>query len=78
MSDMQPDELLDKWFESDAWKQITSDGLNGCEDSLILMENVNDQLNNLIFHLSNDSDPKRIGYELDYFVNLCVDFGVEL
>lgn len=78
MSGIQPDELLDKWFGSDAWDQITRDGSNGCEDSLMLMEQVNDQLNNLIFHLSNESNAEKIRHELSYFVNLCVDFDIEL
>ena len=50
---MHPDEILDRWFGSDAWEQIQSDGRSGCKDSLELMEQVNDQLGNLIFHLSN-------------------------
>lgn len=78
MSDIQPDELLDKWFTSDVWKQITEDGSSGCEESILLMEQVNDQLNNLIFHLSNDSNVERIQYELSYFVDLCDDFDIEI
>lgn len=73
---MHPDEILDRWFGSDAWEQIQSDGRSGCKDSLELMEQVNDQLGNLIFHLSNESNAEKILYELDYFHDLCVKYGV--
>ena len=73
---MHPDEILDRWFESEAWEQIQSDGRSGCKDSLELMEQVNDQLGSLIFHLSNESNAEKILYELNYFHNLCEDFGV--
>lgn len=74
--DYEPEEILDLWFESEAWKQITKDGLDGCKDSIELMERVNDQLGNLIFHLTNESNAEKIVYELNFFVNLCNDFDV--
>jgi hypothetical protein len=74
--DFEPEDILDLWFESGAWKQITEDSVNGCKDSTTLMERINDQLGSLIFHLSNNSNPEKIAYELDYFVQLCTDFDI--
>lgn len=74
--DYEPEEILDLWFESSAWEQITKDSMSGCKDSTKLMERVNDQLGSLIFHLSNESNAEKIVYELNYFVNLCNDFDV--
>jgi hypothetical protein len=71
-----PDNILDLWFGSDAWRRIQLASRSGCEASLELMEQVNEQLGNLIFHLSNESNTERILYELNYFHNLCEDFGV--
>lgn len=72
----QPDEILDKWFGSDAWEQIMNDAGDGDADSIELMEQVNDQLCNLIFHLHNDSNHNKIMYEVSYFERLCDDFDV--
>jgi len=69
-------ELLDRWFNSEEWSQITSDADGGCDASLDLMEEVSHQLASLIFHLKNDSSEHRIEYELNYFRSLCDDFGV--
>ena len=67
---------LDRWFESDAWKQITQDADAGDEDSKELMQQVSDQMGNLLFHLHNESSDKKILYELSYFDKLCDDFDV--
>ena len=74
--DMTPDEILDRWFTSEAWSTITTDADQGCPDSLQLMEQVNEQLNSVIFHLKNDSGADRLVYELRYFEDLCDDFDV--
>lgn len=74
--DVQPEEVLDLWFSSDAWKQISDDSEKGCKDSIELMERVNDQLGNLIFHLSNESNEQKILYEIKFFVDLCNDFDI--
>lgn len=69
-------DILDRWFASDTWKQICKDGESGCDDSIQLMEQVNNQLTSLIFHLKNDSNSNRVKYEISWFVDLCDDFGV--
>lgn len=69
-------ELLDRWFNSEAWSKITCDADGGCDASLDLMEEVNQQLASLIFHLKNNSSEHRIEYELNFFRGLCDDFGV--
>lgn len=76
MNEYQPDELLDLWFASDAWEQITVDASDGCKNSIDLMERVNDQLANLIFHLNNESNSEKIVHELKFFAQLCDDFNV--
>jgi hypothetical protein len=72
----QPDELLDRWFNSAAWAQIQDESHQGCQESLKLMENINEQLGSLIFHLQKDPTGDRILYELKYFAELCDDFNV--
>ncbi len=74
----KPDEILDKWFESGAWKTICTNAneLND-EDSIKLMEHISDQLNSVIFHLKNDSGGERLYYELCYFEELCEEFNVD-
>ena len=74
--DYEPEDILDLWFESSAWRQITEDSVNGCKDSTELMERINDQLGSLIFHLQNESNAEKIEYELKYFVQLCTDFDI--
>jgi hypothetical protein len=74
--DIEADELLDKWFQSDVWKQITQSAENGDSDSLELMEQVNEQLGNLIFHLKNQSPTNKIVTELLFFEQLCNDFEI--
>lgn len=69
-------QILDRWFASDAWEEISADAFEGDKDSIELMEEVNEQLGSLIFHLENQTGPERLAYELEYFVKLCDDFGV--
>lgn len=69
-------DLLDRWFGSDVWTDITQDADDGCADSLELMQEVSDQLCSLTFHLKNNSDDDRVAYELKYFERLCDDFEV--
>lgn len=73
---MEPEEVLDRWFNSEAWLNIQEEGVQGCESSLELMEQVNEQLCSLIFHLQNETSGERLLYELSYFNNLCDEFGV--
>lgn len=70
------EDVIDKWFSSDAWKEILHDANTGDQDSVDLMENVNDQLASLIFHLKNNSAESRLQYEIKFFQDLCNDFGV--
>ena len=70
-------EILEHWFQSLAWKQICLDADNDDQDSIQLMEDINEHLRNLLFHLSNKSGQKRIEYEMKYFQQLCFDFDVE-
>lgn len=69
-------QLIRRWFDSDQWSMVLQHADKGCEDSVELMEEVNDHLGSLIFHLQNESGPSRVQYELKYFDNLCDDFGV--
>jgi len=68
-------EILKRWFSSDAWNQIqeTDDGC--CVD---LMERVSDHLGSLIWHIQNNSGEPRILYELKFFTDLCEQFDVPL
>lgn len=70
-------ELIDRWFSSPQWKQILSDADEGDEDSLQLMEQVNNQLTSMLFHMRNDSGDTRVMYEFSYFTRLCEDFDVQ-
>lgn len=69
-------DLLDKWFSSDAWVGILATGELGDLSSIELMSEVSDQMCSLIFHLKNKSVDYRIQYELKYFTDLCDHFGV--
>lgn len=69
-------EVMDRWFSSDTWNQVTQEAEQGDTDSLDLMEAVNDHLTSLIFHMKNNSGPARVMYELRFFNALCDDFGV--
>ena len=70
------EEIIDRWFGSNAWKGICSEADRGDADSLELMEHISLQLSSLIFHADNRSDTSRIEYELRYFTKLCEDFDV--
>ena len=73
----EPSDILDRWFESEAWKNIcTNANAFDDKDSIVLMEEVNDQLGSVIFHLKNDSGGDRLFYELKYFEELCKEFNV--
>lgn len=67
---------ISRWFNSDQWSMVLQHADQGCDDSVALMEQVNDHLGSLIFHLQNESGEIRVKYEIDYFSKLCDDFGV--
>lgn len=69
-------EIMDRWFNSDQWQQVLQHADKGDTDSVELMQQVNDQLTSLIFHMKNHSGPTRVIYELRFFGELCDDFGV--
>lgn len=71
-------EVLERWFSSDAWINICNDGKSDDPDSMELMEDVNDALQSIIWHVQNNSGESRVQYELGYFVKLCQDFDVSL
>jgi len=74
----EPDEILDKWFDSEAWKKIcTNASAFDDKDSIELMEEVNEQLRSVIFHLKNESGGDRLYYELMYFEKLCKEHNVD-
>lgn len=67
--DNNPTELkeMDRWFDSDVWRNIVRHADEDCEDSLEVMEIVNDHLGNLCFHMENNSPQSRIKYEIKQF-----------
>lgn len=65
---------IDNWFESVYWKGICNKADDGCEICIDMMMFVQDMLDSLIFHLSNDSGDDRISYELEQFNNLLQSF----
>ena len=69
-------DLLDRWFCSSTWADITRDADDGCQDSVELMQEISDHLCSLTFHLHNGSSDERVTYELKYFEQLCEDFEV--
>ena len=75
--DLEPEDLLDLWFESDAWATIQHNASEyNCPDSTELMEQINDQLGSIIFHLKNESGADRMYYELLFFQNLINEFDI--
>jgi len=68
--------LINKWFASEAWSQICIDADAGDDDSIELMDEISEDLNNLVFHLQNKSGDNRISYELEKFQSLIDDFNV--
>lgn len=73
---IQAHEILERWFQSKVWTQICSDADEDDQDSIELMEEVNERLRNLLFHLGNESGQKRIQYEMNYFLQLCYNFDI--
>ena len=69
-------EIIEKWFNSDEWESICQSAEMKDEDSIELMENVNDRLGSLCWHLQNCSGSQRVGYEIKFFVDLCNDFDI--
>lgn len=69
-------DILDRWFSSSAWQDIIT--MADLEDdvSVYLLNEVNDHLTSLTYHLKNKSGDTRIAYEIRYFDELCGDFGV--
>jgi len=65
---------IDNWFESVYWKGICNKADDGCEICMDMMNFVQDMLDSLIFHLSNESGDDRISYELEQFNNLLKSF----
>ena len=63
-------ELLDKWFSTQSWMMIQDEAEAGDEDSMKLVDEINEHLLSLIFHLENNSGQERVQYELNYFVEL--------
>ena len=68
--------VLDRWFQSDQWRDVLESAQTGCVDSLELIQEVNDHLTSIIFHMKNSTYKQRIMYELKYFETLCDDFEV--
>jgi hypothetical protein len=70
MMEDQPDHCIssiEKWFESDIWESITTYADQDCEDSIQVLNHVNDLLYNLIWHISCNSSYERIVYEIKQF-----------
>lgn len=63
-------DAVNSWFYSDTWKCICNDADSGDTDSLELMQHAYDLLNNLLFHLQNNSGHARVTYELEQFNKL--------
>ena len=63
-------ELLDKWFSTQSWTMIQDEAEAGDKDSMLLVDEINEHLLSLIFHLENNSGQERVQYELNYFVEL--------
>lgn len=59
-----------RWFSSSYWADICDLGDNGCEISSDMMEQVLDNMDNLMFHLQNNSGEARIKFETDKFDEL--------
>ena len=74
--DDNPSELeaMDRWFNSDVWNDIVQHADNDCEDSLEVMDKVNDHLANLCFHMKNNSSKARVDYEIKQFENYTNQF----
>lgn len=68
-ADNNPPELeaMDRWFDSDVWSNIVQHADNDCEDSLEVMDTVNEHLGSLVWHMKNQSSKSRIDYEIKQF-----------
>ena len=75
-SDESPPELeaMDRWFSSDVWNNIVQHADNDCEDSLEVMDTVNEHLGNLVWHMKNESPKVRVDYEIKQFENYTNQF----
>ena len=73
-SDDDPITTIDKWLDGDVWLQICTDAEAGDEDSIECMDQLNDKLASLTFHLSNDSGMMRVAYELNNILKFINDF----
>jgi hypothetical protein len=63
-------DVLDIWFTSKSWTMISDAADSGDESSAQLVDEINEHLLSLIFHLENNSGLDRVQYELNYFVEL--------
>lgn len=70
-------DIINIWFESDAWDTICRDADDGCEDSQEFMEVVLEYLDNLIFHMNNESGESRVRIEIEKFQELLHDFDIK-
>ena len=75
--DLNPIDILDSWFESDAYKILCEDADTGKTSSTDLLNQINDQLFCLIFHLENESPDYKIQNEIQFFKDLCDRFDVK-
>lgn len=75
-TDDNPPELkvMDRWFSSDVWDNIVQHADQDCEDSLQVMDTVNDHLCNLCWHMQNGSSQSRVKYEIKQFENYTNQF----
>lgn len=65
--------ILDRWFSSDAYKEVINDACKGDKDSIALMDKIDVQLQTLHFHMNNDSHIARVDYEIRRFADLVSD-----
>ena len=75
-ADDNPSELeaMDRWFDSDVWSNIVYHADKDCEDSLEVMDTVNDLLGSLCWHMKHNSSKTRIDYEIKQFENYTNQF----
>ena len=75
--DVDPLDILDAWFESDAYKLLCEDAETGKTASTDLLDQINDQLFCLIFHLENNSPEYKIVNEIEFFKDLLDRFEIK-
>tara|TARA_R110002167_G_scaffold65261_2_gene184391 strand:+ start:1620 stop:1871 length:252 start_codon:yes stop_codon:yes gene_type:complete len=63
-------DVLDVWFSSQSWAMISSNADGQDEASMQLVDEINEHLLSMIFHLENNSGIDRVQYELNYFMEL--------